>query len=74
MANENTRIQVRLDAETNEIINLLATKSNRSISATAADLIKEALELQEDYLLSKHGDERLANAKKFYSHEDAWKE
>jgi hypothetical protein len=73
MATENPRIQVMLDAETNGLLAQFATQHNRSISATAAELIREALELHEDILLSKHADERFGNTKKWISHDDAWK-
>lgn len=73
MATENPRIQVMLDAETNGLLANFAAQQDRSISATAAELIREALELHEDILLSKHADERFAATKKWVGHEDAWK-
>ncbi len=73
MATDNPRIQVMLDAQTNGLLAHLAAEQQRSISATAADLIREALELHEDILLSKHADERFTNAKKWVKHADAWK-
>jgi predicted transcriptional regulator len=73
MATGNPRIQVMLDDETNALLSTLAGQQRRSISATAADLIREALELHEDILLSKHGDARFTSKKKWISHEDAWK-
>lgn len=73
MATDNPRIQVMLDAETNALLTNFAMQRERSISATAADLIREALELHEDILLSKHADDRFTSAQKWLSHEDAWK-
>ncbi len=73
MGTDNPRIQVMLDAQTNGLLATLAAQQDRSISATAAELIREALELHEDILLSKHADERFTNAKKWISHKDAWK-
>jgi hypothetical protein len=73
MATDNPRIQVMLDEETHALLSNLAGRQRRSISSTAADLIREALELHEDILLSKHGDARIAAAKKWVRHEDAWK-
>ena len=61
-----------LDEETNVLLSTLAGRQRRSISSTAASLIREALELHEDILLSKHGDARFASGKKWISHEDAW--
>ncbi len=73
MATDNPRIQVMLDLETSGLLNNLAAAQQRSISSTAAELIREALELHEDVLLSNHADERFAAAKKWVSHSDAWK-
>jgi len=73
MATDNPRIQVMLDDETNILLSNLAGRLRRSISSTAADLIREALELHEDTLLSKHGDARFTSSKKWISHEDTWK-
>lgn len=73
MATDNPRIQVMLDEETNALLSTLAGRLHRSISSTAADLIREALELHEDILLSKHGDARFASSKIWIGHEDAWK-
>lgn len=73
MATNNPRIQVMLDAETNGLLGQLAAQQDRSISATAAELIREALELHEDMLLSQHGDTRLKSTKKWVRHDDAWK-
>lgn len=73
MATDNPRIQVMLDVETNGLLASLASQQERSISATAAELIREALELHEDMLLSKHADERFQATKKWVSHDDAWK-
>lgn len=73
MPTDNPRIQVMLDAETNGLLAHFAMQHNRSISSSAAELIREALELHEDILLSKHADERFENTKKWIKHEDAWK-
>lgn len=73
MSTENPRIQVMLDTETNGLLANYAAQHQRSISATAAELIREALELHEDILLSKLADERFAATKKWINHDDAWK-
>jgi hypothetical protein len=72
MATENPRIQVMLDAETNGLLANFAAQQQRSLSATAAELIREALELHEDMVLSQRADERFSRAKTWVSHEDAW--
>ncbi len=73
MATDNPRIQVMLDARTSGLLANFAAQQERSISATAAELIREALELHEDILLSKHADERFAHAKTWVNHDEAWK-
>jgi hypothetical protein len=74
MATLNPRIQVMLDTETSNLLTIFAAQHNRSLSATAADLIREALELQEDMLFSKHGDARLSQTTEWFSHEEAWQQ
>ncbi len=73
MATDNPRIQVMLDAETSGLLATFAAQHKRSLSSTAAELIREALELHEDILLSRHADERFTHTKRWVSHEDAWK-
>ena len=62
-----------LDMETSNLLSNVAAQTKRSLSAMAAELIREALELHEDQLLSKHGDERVKETKRWLSHEEAWK-
>ncbi len=73
MATHNPSIQVTLDPETHGMLATFSAQQARSIYETAAELIREALERQEDVLLSKHADDRFAKAQKWVSHEDAWK-
>ncbi len=76
MPTERPRIQVTLDDDTSGILATLADKQNRSVSAVAADLIREALELNEDAYLSQVGDKRYEEAQKssrWVDHDDAWK-
>lgn len=72
MPTDHPRIQVMLDSETNGLLANFAALQKRSISSTAADLIKEALEIHEDMMLSKHADDRFNSTKKWVSHSDAW--
>ena len=73
MATDKPRIQVLLDEETNGLLASLASEQNRSLSMTAADLIREALELREDRLFSDISNQRIADDDgQRYSHTDAW--
>ena len=73
MTTNNPRIQVMLDPDTSNILSNIANEQNQSMSLTAANLIKKALELSEDSLLSNHGDNRFNKAEKWTDHQDAWK-
>ncbi len=72
MPTERPRIQVTLDKDTNAMLLELAAYKECSVSAAASNLIMEALELQEDMALSKLGDKRLKETKKWISHEEVW--
>ena len=69
---ENSRIHITLEPETHSLLGEVAKKSSESLSVTAASLIERALELEEDAMLSKYGDERLQNTEKWIKHEEAW--
>lgn len=64
MPTRNPRINVILDDVLYQNIRLLAQKENVSLSAKVRELIKEALEIQEDIALSEFAEER----------EKSWKE
>lgn len=73
MPTERPRIQVTLDDDTSGLLSTLADKYNKSVSSTAADLIRKALELNEDLYLSEISNKRIAedNGERS-SHEEAW--
>lgn len=74
MSNSPTDIHITLDSETSGLLALLAEKEQRSLSSAAAALIREALDLQEDFYLSDISNKRLAEDDGTrISHEDAWK-
>ena len=72
MPTENPRIQVTLDDMTLELLKKLAKIQDKSNSSCAASLIKEALELYEDKVLSRLADERIENHEEWVSHEEVW--
>ena len=73
MPSDKPRIQVILDDETNGLLATLANEQDKSVSATAADLIRDALELNEDRVFSGISNHRIdEDSGKRYSHEDAW--
>jgi hypothetical protein len=71
------RIQVTLDADTSGLLATLAQQEHQSVSATAARLIKEALEIQEELYFSRLADERhqaVLKGAKLLSHAEVWGE
>ncbi|MBC2705888.1 antitoxin, RHH family protein [Desulfobacula sp.] len=74
MPSQNPRINVVLNNLLYQDVRLLAEKDNVSLSAKVRDLIKEALEIQEDIALSgfaKKREESWDNSKAL-SHDDVW--
>jgi hypothetical protein len=72
MPTKHPRINIVFNQELLSALKLFAIKKHQSISNAAQDLIAQALELQEDYALSKLAEKRLANSKGWVKHEDAW--
>lgn len=75
MPTQNPRINVVLDDSLYKNVQLLAEKENVSLSAKVRDLLREALEIQEDIVLSAFAEERenSLNNKKILTHDDVWK-
>jgi len=72
MPTQHPRLQVTLDAQSNQLLSTLAGQEKQSRSALAAELIREALELREDAALSHHADSRLRETTQWRSHTEAW--
>jgi len=74
MPSKNPRINVVLDNLLYQDVRLLAKKDNVSLSAKVRDLLKEALEIQEDIALSGFAEKREKswNDSKALSHDDVW--
>lgn len=75
MATKNPRINVTFEEETAGLLTTLATRERKSVAGLVRELTLEALDLREDYYLSKLADRLDAEAEggKTYSHEEAWK-
>jgi len=74
MPSQNPRINVVLNNLLYQDVRLLAEKDNVSLSAKVRDLLKEALEIQEDTAfldLPKKG--KSWNDSKALSHDDVWR-
>jgi len=74
MPSKNPRINIVLDNLLYQNVRLLAKKDNVSLSAKVRDLLKEALEIQEDVALSGFAEEREKswNDSKVLTHDDVW--
>jgi len=64
MPTQNPRINIVLDDCLYQNVQFLAKRENVSLSSKVRDLLKQALEIQEDIALSQFADKR----------EDTWKE
>lgn len=75
MPTQNPRINVVLDNTLYKNIQLLAEKDSVSMSAKVRDLIKEALEIQEDISLAAFAEEREKSLESVQplSHDETWK-
>ncbi len=74
MPTRNPRINIVLDEPLYRTIRAIAKKQGLSLSLTARDLIKEALESYEDVALSQWAEERdkAFHRKQSMSHEEVW--
>jgi len=74
MPTKNPRINVVVDPTLYELIEGLAERQGVSMSLVTRDLIKEALELEEDFVLGQLAAERETayEEEKALSHEDVW--
>ncbi|MBA3018753.1 MAG: toxin-antitoxin system, antitoxin component [Proteobacteria bacterium] len=74
MPAQNPRINVVLENSLYQKVRLLAEKDNVSLSAKVRDLLKEALEIQEDIALSVFAEKREKswNDSEALTHNDVW--
>jgi len=74
MPTQNPRINIVLDNLVYQNVRLLAEKENVSLSAKVRDLLKQALELQEDIGLADFAGKREAswNESEALTHHDVW--
>ena len=74
MPTQNPRINIVLDDLLYRNVSFLAKQDNVSLSAKVRDLLKEALEIQEDIALSQFAQKREDswNESEAMTHEDVW--
>ncbi len=74
MPTKNPRINIVIDEPTRKAVERLANRDKVSLSLKARDLIRLALELEEDVALALLADERskTLRGKKTLSHDEVW--
>ena len=73
MPSTNPRLSVVLDRELQRGLRLAAKHRGKSLSAVAADLLRDALERDEDMMLARLADRREKSVKRWHSREEARK-
>jgi len=69
----NPRLNVVLDRDLQKDLRIAAKKRGKSLSAAAAELLRDALERDEDLFLARLSEHREKTSKRTYSDEEAWK-
>jgi len=73
MPSSNPRLNVVLDRELQKDLRIAAKRRGKSLSAAAAELLRDALERDEDLFLARLSERREKTSKRTYSDEEAWK-
>ena len=66
------RINITADAEVEKLLTRSAKRDNIPVTSKAAELLRLALELEEDVALASLAEKRLLKKERFVSHEKAW--
>ena len=72
MATIKTRINITADADVESVLRRLAKREGVPIATKAAEFLRLAIELNEDFTLSDITDERLKKSHRFIKHEKVW--
>jgi predicted DNA-binding protein len=73
MATTKTRINISVSKDIRERLKLLAKRDQKPVATKVIDLVEEALELEEDRMLSAIADERLKKHKgRWLTHQEVW--
>lgn len=73
MATKNPRINVTFEEESVGLISYFAKQEHKSVAGLVRELTLEALEMREDFYISKLAEKIDKEGAKTYSHDDAWK-
>jgi hypothetical protein len=73
MATKNPRLNITMEPFEVTLLTKLAKQEDRSVSSLVKELLREALEVREDMVLSAIAAERDTDDLETVSHEEAWK-
>ena len=73
MPSINPRLNVVLDRDLQKDLRVAAKRRGKSLSAVAADLLRDALDRDEDLFLVRLSERRERTSKRTYSDAEAWK-
>jgi len=73
MPSNKTRINLTVPAVMERDLQRIAKRDDRSLATTALDLLRRALEIEEDGALLRVAEEREKKRTAFFSHTRAWK-
>jgi len=75
MGTKNSKVNITFERSIYTTIKNLSEKENIPMSSIIRDLVKEALELREDIVLSKFAEDRekTFNKSKVLSHQEVWR-
>lgn len=73
MATNKHRINLSVPRDIDQALQRLAVRRDLSVATTALDLIKQALELDEDTVLQRVASTRDRKGATYVSHRDAWR-
>lgn len=73
MVARNPRVNTTFEAETAVLLAEMARQEHKSVSGVVKELTLEALEMREDFYLSKLAAKLDREGVKTFSHDDAWK-
>ncbi len=73
MATKNPRINVTFEEATASLLSDVAKQEHKSVASLVRELALEALEMREDFYLSKLAEKLDIEGAKTYSHDDVWK-
>lgn len=73
MTTKNPRINVTFEETTSGLLAQLAQQEHKSVAGVVRELTLEALEMREDFQLSKLAEKLDKEGVKTYSHEATWK-